>query len=75
MATVQRTQPPATSKKNGGKAAPAPATASPAASVPGRDPVAERAYEIWVESGRPQGKDQDHWFQAERELKARSAHH
>jgi len=30
--------------------------------------VAERAYEIWQASGRPNGHDQDNWFQAEREL-------
>jgi hypothetical protein len=33
------------------------------------DRVAARAYEIWVASGRPSGRDQDHWFQAERELR------
>lgn len=32
--------------------------------------IAERAYEIWQAKGRPTGQDQDHWFQAERELRA-----
>ncbi len=35
--------------------------------------VAARAYEIWQASGRPDGHDQDHWFQAERELRAAPA--
>jgi hypothetical protein len=31
-------------------------------------PVRERAYAIWEASGRPHGRDKDHWFQAVREL-------
>ena len=37
--------------------------------------VAARAYEIWQQSGCPHGKDKEHWFQAERELRARAALH
>ncbi|HET7826674.1 MAG TPA: DUF2934 domain-containing protein [Anaeromyxobacter sp.] len=33
------------------------------------DRIAARAYEIWVASGRPNGRDQEHWFQAEKELR------
>ena len=33
--------------------------------------IAERAYQIWLASGRPDGQDQEHWFQAERELRMR----
>jgi Protein of unknown function (DUF2934) len=33
------------------------------------DKIAARAYEIWQASGRPHGHDQEHWFQAERELR------
>jgi hypothetical protein len=31
--------------------------------------IAERAYQIWQESGCPDGRDREHWFQAERELR------
>ena len=33
--------------------------------------VAARAYELWQKSGCAHGKDQEHWFQAERELRGR----
>ncbi len=29
--------------------------------------VSERAYAIWEQEGRPEGRDQQHWLQAERE--------
>ena len=29
--------------------------------------IAERAYELWEKAGRPHGRDQEYWFQAERE--------
>jgi hypothetical protein len=32
--------------------------------------VRHRAYELWVKAGRPDGKHQDFWEEAERELKA-----
>lgn len=32
--------------------------------------IAARAYEIWQASGRPHGHDQEHWLQAERELRS-----
>jgi hypothetical protein len=35
--------------------------------------VAELAYQRWVERGRPQGSPEDDWFEAERELRSRSA--
>jgi hypothetical protein len=35
-----------------------------------REKIAARAYQIWQESGCPDGHDQDHWLQAERELRA-----
>jgi hypothetical protein len=31
--------------------------------------IVRRAYQIWVENGRPEGKDQEFYYQAERELK------
>ena len=41
-----------------------------------RDPLADaraeeirsRAYDIWEREGRPEGRDHDHWRQAEREI-------
>jgi hypothetical protein len=34
--------------------------------------IAARAYEIWQESGCPEGCEQEHWHQAEAELLARA---
>jgi hypothetical protein len=31
--------------------------------------IRDRAYYIWVESGRPHGRDQEHWQEAELEIK------
>ena len=31
--------------------------------------IAARAYEIWMEQGCPDGKDREHWYQAESELR------
>jgi hypothetical protein len=30
--------------------------------------IAQRAYEIWEEAGRPHGLDREHWFQASAEF-------
>src|SRR4051812_29435920 len=30
--------------------------------------IQERAYNLWLEAGRPHGTDQEHWYRAEREL-------
>ena len=35
--------------------------------------IAERSYHIWEREGRPDGRDQQHWFQALAELQAESA--
>ena len=32
--------------------------------------VRERAHAIWEAAGRPEGKDQEHWLQAEAEIAA-----
>ena len=32
------------------------------------DRIAARAYELWEARGRPEGSDQEDWFEAEREL-------
>lgn len=38
-----------------------------------RDAIARRAFEIWHNAGRPEGRDLEHWVQAERELLSESA--
>ncbi len=72
MATVQRMKAPTTTsaapaKTNGGATA---AASTPALTA---GAIAQRAYEIWKESGCPNGKDQEHWFRAERELRSKQA--
>jgi len=32
--------------------------------------IRERAFLVWIEQGRPEGKDKEHWQQAESELMA-----
>ncbi len=68
MAREQHRQAPAASKAQRSADAP------PAGATKDSARVAERAYEIWQQSGRPQGRDQEHWFQAERELRAGKSH-
>ena len=34
--------------------------------------IRERAHQIWEEQGRPDGRDQEHWCQAEQEINLRS---
>ena len=36
--------------------------------LPLREEVEHRAYEIWEREGRPEGRDIEHWFAAERQL-------
>jgi hypothetical protein len=36
-----------------------------------REQIAQRAYEIWEQTGRPDGQSSAHWFQAEAELAMR----
>jgi hypothetical protein len=36
------------------------------------DDISRRAYEIFVQRGRPSGQDLEHWLQAESELKSAS---
>jgi len=63
MATSRRTESAASgADKRATTAPPTGARALP------REKIAERAYQIWQVSGCPAGRDQEHWFQAEREL-------
>ena len=39
-------------------------------SAPTHEQIAARAYEIFVERGRPEGRDLDHWLEAEAQLRA-----
>ncbi len=54
-----------------------PGTATASASATQGDPppekIAIRAYEIWRASGCPEGKHEEHWYRAERELRAQRA--
>jgi hypothetical protein len=60
----------AKAKPTGAKAAAQPAPAKPAAKRIDemREYIQRRAYELWESEGRPTGRDQAHWLQAEREI-------
>jgi hypothetical protein len=30
--------------------------------------IRERAFEIWIEEGQPDGRDREHWERAEKEI-------
>lgn len=47
-----------------------PRGASPAAEPDLQEAIAQRAYEIYEASGRPEGREAEHWAQAEREVRA-----
>ena len=51
---------------------PATSTASSLSSLSHAD-IANRAYELFLAAGAPHGRDLEHWLQAERELRTRSA--
>ena len=40
----------------------------PVVVMPSHDQIAERAYELWLRKGRPQGQDAQNWDEARREL-------
>ncbi len=46
----------------------------PAATGDLHERVAEHAYAIWEQCGRPSGQALDHWLRAEREIEQESAH-
>ena len=68
MATVRKPQSATTSPASERS----PAVASPTGVATGQDRIAQRAYQIWLESGRPEGHDLEHWLAAERELTSAS---
>jgi hypothetical protein len=53
------------------KSSPGPTAPGTAAPIP-TEKIAERARRIWEEQGRPEGRDLEHWLEAERQLRADS---
>src|SRR5262249_11985054 len=47
-------------------------TAARAPSAPTHEEIEIRAYAIWLSEGSPGGRDRDHWFAAERQLRGGS---
>ena len=47
--------------------------APPAGGAVPREKIAERAHQIWQQSGCPEGQAEEHWLQAERELRVAQA--
>ncbi len=37
--------------------------------VPSWEAIGTKAYEIWMSRGQEQGHDQEHWFEAEQQLR------
>lgn len=48
------------------------ATQIAAGSKPTQEQISQRAYEIYIERGRPEGRDLEHWLEAERQLSPRN---
>jgi|SRR6185503_13425308 len=38
--------------------------------TPTQEQITRRAYEIFIERGRPEGRDLEHWLEAEKQLRA-----
>jgi len=43
--------------------------AAPEKTAPSGEAIGIKAYEIWMSRGQEQGRDQEHWFEAERRLR------
>jgi hypothetical protein len=43
--------------------------------TPSHDDISRRAFHLWEREGRPEGKDKDHWWRAERELQGAEPNH
>jgi hypothetical protein len=59
------------SQKKPSTSAPAPSARSSGperAAPPSHEEITERARRIWQERGQPEGKDLEHWLEAERQL-------
>lgn len=44
-----------------------------AMSLTDEERIRARAYALWIEEGRPDGRDREHWERAERELRVEQA--
>ena len=68
-----KSAPPATKVSVGSTSRPKGKPAKPSKTVslaaPSIEQISVRAYEIWLRKGRPIGRDQDNWLEAEAELK------
>jgi hypothetical protein len=40
---------------------------------PTEDQIRTRAHQLWERAGRPEGREQDFWLEAERELRGKDA--
>ena len=38
-------------------------------SEPSNAEIQQRAHQLWEQAGRPEGRDEEFWYQAERELR------
>ncbi|WP_375599540.1 DUF2934 domain-containing protein [Devosia sp. Naph2] len=36
--------------------------------TPDQDKIRERAFQLWDKAGQPEGREQEFWYEAEREL-------
>ena len=45
----------------------------PASNAVSHEKIAARAYELWMDDGRCEGKQEQHWLDAERELQQTSS--
>ena len=50
------------------KSAPRATARKTAASARQQDELQQRAYELWESEGRPEGREQAHWLQAQHEI-------
>lgn len=48
------------------KPSPKPAAQLP---PPTHEEITARAHRLWIETGRPEGRHREHWFEAERQLR------
>jgi hypothetical protein len=47
--------------------------AKPDIPPPSHDEIVARAHRLWLEAGRPEGRDREHWAEAERQLRGHKA--
>jgi len=69
MADDRNSNPPAHSAPSSG----GPKRPEDMAGVPDEDEIRRRAYELWEADGRPDGRDEEYWHRAERELHQRKS--